>query len=125
MTEVRWVDVVEVAELWEGDLVDFDVEGENIMIAHLDGGEIRAFQGMCPHQEISLATGDFNPDTCELVCGGHAWKFDLRSGKGTNPVGSELYSFPVRVAGEKIQVGIPQDGERHYCRFTAAEGETL
>jgi toluene monooxygenase system ferredoxin subunit len=116
--EVRWFDVTDAAELWEGDLVDFDVEGEQVMLAHLIGGEIKAFQAMCPHQEIPLAHGEFDVDTCELTCTGHSWKFDLRTGQGTNPVGCELYSFPVRVEGEKIQVGVAQDGKRHYCRFS-------
>lgn len=120
MTEVRWFDVVDAAELWEGELVDFDVAGEEVMIAHLLGGEIKAFQGMCPHQEIPLVDGEWDADTSELTCGGHSWQFDLRNGKGINPSGCQLYSFPVRVEGTKIQVGIPQDGQSHYNRFAGS-----
>lgn len=118
--DLRWFDVANADELWEGELVDFDVEGENVIVVHLAGGEIKAFQGMCPHQEIGLVTGEFDPDTCELACAGHSWEFDLRSGKGINPGGSQLYEFPARVVDDKIQVGIPQDGQRHYNRFTAS-----
>lgn len=120
MTEVRWFDVVEAAELWEGELADFGVEGEEVILAHLIGGEIKAFQGMCPHQEITLADGEWDADTCELTCAGHSWQFDLRNGKGINPGGCQLYSYPVRVVDAKIQVGIPQDGQQHYNRFTGA-----
>ncbi len=120
MTELRWVDVADVDEVWEGDLLDFDVEGEEVMIAHLLGGELKAFQGMCPHQEIALVDGEWDADNSELTCGGHAWVFDLRNGKGVNPSDCQLFSFPVRVSGDKIQVAIPQDGQRHYNRFAGS-----
>lgn len=115
--DLRWIDVADVADVWEGELVDFDVDGEEVVIAHLDGGELKAFQGTCPHQEIPLADGDWDVDASTLTCGGHAWQFDLRTGKGINPTGCQLFEFPLRVTGEKIQIGIPQDGQRHYNRF--------
>lgn len=122
--EMRWFDAGDVDELWEGDVVEFDADDDVILIARLDGGEIKAFQGTCPHQEYPLGTGDFDPDSCVLTCAGHAWQFDLRNGTGVNPTGSELYSFPVRVVGGKIEIGVPQDGQRHYYRFLPLQGET-
>lgn len=116
--DLRWYDVADLDEVWEGEVLDFDVAGEEVMVAHLLGGDLRAFQGMCPHQEISLLDGEWDADTSELTCGGHAWVFDLRTGKGVNPAGCQLFQFPVRVAGDKIQVGVPQDGQRHYNRDT-------
>lgn len=123
MTEMRWVEVAEADELWEGEMIDFEVDGEQILVAHLVGGEVKAFQGLCPHQEILLVDGEFDPDKCELTCGGHHWQFDLRTGEGINPVGSQLYSFPTRVVGEKIEIGIPQDGQRHDNRFWITQEE--
>lgn len=121
MTEqLRWCEVADVGEVWEGEVLDFEVEGEQVMVAHLLGGDLRAFQGMCPHQEISLLDGEWDPDTSELTCGGHAWVFDLRSGKGINPSGCQLFQYPVRVEADKIEVGVPQDGNRHYYRFAGS-----
>ncbi|WP_328361554.1 Rieske 2Fe-2S domain-containing protein [Mycobacterium sp. NBC_00419] len=116
--DLRWYDVADADEVWEGEVLDFEVGGEEVMVAHLLGGDLRAFQGMCPHQEISLLDGEWDADTSELTCGGHAWVFDLRTGKGVNPAGCQLFQYAVRVADDKIQVGVPQDGRRHYNRDT-------
>jgi toluene monooxygenase system ferredoxin subunit len=84
---------------------------------HLDGGTIKAFQGMCPHQEVLLADGSWDPDTNVLVCPGHHWEFDLATGKGLNPVGCQLYEFAVQVVSDEILVAVPDDGQRHHNRF--------
>ncbi|WP_232525306.1 Rieske 2Fe-2S domain-containing protein [Mycobacterium intracellulare] len=124
VSEMRWFDAGDVDELWEGDVVEFDADGDQVLIARLDGGEIKAFQGTCPHQEYPLGSGVFDTDSCVLTCAGHSWEFDLRTGTGVNPTGSELYSFPVRVVESKIEVGVPQDGQRHYYRFSPSQGGT-
>jgi toluene monooxygenase system ferredoxin subunit len=113
---VRWVDAAGPGELWEGDVIDVEVAGEHVLLVRLLGGEVRAYQGLCPHQEMLLADGDFDADSGVLVCMGHLWEFDLRGGAGINPAGCRLYSYPVEVAGDRIRVGIPQDGLRHYHR---------
>jgi toluene monooxygenase system ferredoxin subunit len=113
----RFVNAAYVDDLWEGDLLDVEVDGEQVLLAHLDGGEIKAYQGMCPHQEVLLADGQWDPDTNVLVCPGHRWEFDLASGKGLNPTGCQLYEFDVQVVSDEIRVGIPDDGQRHHNRF--------
>lgn len=113
----RFVPAAGLDELWEGDLLDVEVEGEQVLLAHLLGGEIKAFQGMCPHQEVLLADGGWNADNNMLTCPGHRWEFDLASGKGINPSGCRLFEFTVRVVDDEVQVGIPDDGQRHHNRF--------
>ena len=115
--KIRWVEASTVDDLWEGDLLDVEVEGEQVMLVHFLGGGVKAFQGMCPHQEILLADGKWDPDTNVLLCHGHNWEFDLTSGMGINPDGCRLYEFQVRVDDPQILVGIPQDGQRHHNRF--------
>lgn len=119
MTELNWVRAASTDDLWEGDLLDVEVDGEAVLLAHLDGGTIKAFQGMCPHQEILLVDGAWNPDTNRLECPGHRWEFDLASGAGVNPMGCRLYEFAVEVDADEIRIGVPADGERHHNRFQA------
>ncbi|MEE2062030.1 MULTISPECIES: Rieske 2Fe-2S domain-containing protein [Rhodococcus] len=114
--EVGWADALELGELWEGDIIDVELHGEQVLLVHHAGGEILAFQGMCPHQEVLLADGNWNDESGVLECPGHHWQFDMRTGDGLNPTGCRLYRFPVRVADEQIQVGIPCDGVRHHNR---------
>ena len=113
----RFVNAASTDDLWEGDVLDVEVDGEQVLLAHLDGGTIKAYQGMCPHQEVLLADGDWDPDTGVLVCPGHRWEFDLTTGRGLNPAGCRLYEFDVQVVADEILVGIPEDGERHHLRF--------
>ena len=114
MTE--WFIVAGTEDVWEGDVFDVEVGGHLVMIAHLLGGDLRAYQGLCPHQEIPMAAGTFDPDTSQLTCAGHAWVFDLRTGEGVNPAGIKLFSYPLREVRGTIQVGIPRGVHRHYNR---------
>lgn len=117
MSDTQWHEVADLADFWEGEIFDFELDGEEVLLVHLDGGGIRAYQGMCPHQEISLADGDWDVDSGILLCTGHNWEFDMKSGEATNPLGCVLYEYPVKIVGEKVKVGVPQDGERHYNRW--------
>lgn len=117
MAEVRWYDVPEAQDLWEGDLIDAEVAGEQVLVVHHLDGSYAAYQGLCPHQEVLLADGKWDEQTCLLICPGHLWEFDLASGAGINPSGSSLYRYPVQVDGGVVRVGVPQDGLPHYSRF--------
>jgi toluene monooxygenase system ferredoxin subunit len=120
---VHWFEVPEAENLWEGDLVDAEVAGEQVLIVHHLDGTFVAYQGLCPHQEVLLADGKWDEESGVLACGGHAWEFDMRSGAGLNPLGCRLYRYPVEVEGGVVRVGIPQDGRPHHSRFRD-EGET-
>lgn len=117
--QIRWLGAVELDDFWEGELIDVEVAGEKIMLAHLAENEIKAFQGVCPHQEVLLALGVWDPDSRILVCTGHNWEFDLNSGSGRNPAEAQLYEYSVRVVDGVVEVGIPQDGASHHNRCHA------
>ncbi|GAA0667555.1 hypothetical protein GCM10009535_54290 [Streptomyces thermocarboxydovorans] len=116
-SQIRWVNAVDRDELWEGDILDVEVEGEQVLLVHLSGGDVKAYQGMCPHQEVLLADGEWDEDSAVLLCGGHKWEFDMKTGAGLNPTGCQLYEYPIRVTENQVEVGIPQDGQRHHNRF--------
>lgn len=114
---LRWFDVPEAEGLWEGDLIDAEVAGEQVLVVHHVDGSFAAYQGMCPHQEILLADGKWDEDTATLTCSGHSWEFDLKAGAGINPAGCRLYRYPIEATGDgAVRVGIPQDGRTHYYR---------
>lgn len=115
-TPVKWVEVPEAEDLWEGELVDAEVAGEQVLIVHHLDGSFAAYQGVCPHQEILLADGKWNEENAVLICSGHDWEFDLQAGVGINPAGCRLYRYPVEAADGVVRVGIPQDGQTHYNR---------
>jgi len=118
---LKWVKATTLDDLWEGDFIDAEIEGEEVIIVHMAGGEIRCFQGMCPHQEILLADGDVDFETGVITCSAHEWQFDMESGKGVNPDGCRLFRYEVRVEGDDVLVGVPTDGRLRRLRHEAED----
>jgi toluene monooxygenase system ferredoxin subunit len=109
-TPPAWTPVATVDDLWEGEVGEFYVDDLPILLAHLRSGEIRAFQGSCPHAGFPLADGELDGDV--LTCAGHSWEFDLNSGAGLNPDNCRLRSYPVRRDGDHIAILVAQNGEQ-------------
>lgn len=101
----RWIRVARLEELWEGEMTDVQIGDEFILIAHLSGGDIRAYQGHCPHQSAALSEG--NLDGHILTCAAHLWQFNLSTGEGVNPKGCQLHGYQVRIKDATIYVGMP------------------
>lgn len=102
--------VTNLDDLWEGDMDSFTVGGKEILVAHLDGGEVIATQAICPHQQIELVEGELVGNA--LTCKAHLWQFDLPTCKGINPGHAELAKFPVKVDGDDIFVDPDGDTAR-------------
>ncbi len=100
--------VTTLDDLWEGDMESFEVGDQQILLVHLEGGEILATQAICPHQQFELVEGELKDK--ELMCKAHLWRFDLTTCKGINPGHAELARYPVRIDGESIYVD--PDGDR-------------
>jgi toluene monooxygenase system ferredoxin subunit len=108
-TTLEWIAVATLDDLWEGDITDVQVGDELILLVHLVGGNIRAYQGYCPHQKTILADGKL--DGHVLTCAAHLWQFNLSTGEGINPKRCQLHRYEVQVEDRTISVGIPQ-GDR-------------
>jgi toluene monooxygenase system ferredoxin subunit len=106
-TTLQWIPVATLGDLWEGDMTDVQVGDELVLLVHLAGANIRAYQGYCPHQKTILADGKLDGNI--LTCAAHFWQFDLSTGQGVNPKRCQLRRYPVKVEDSTICVGIPQD----------------
>jgi toluene monooxygenase system ferredoxin subunit len=106
-TTLQWVPVTTLEDLWEGDITDVQVGDELILLVHLAGGIIHAYQGHCPHQKTALADGEL--DGYILTCAAHLWQFDVSTGEGVNPKHCQLHRYPIKVENSTISVGIAQD----------------
>ncbi|MFK5949756.1 MAG: Rieske 2Fe-2S domain-containing protein [Methylococcales bacterium] len=92
-------------DVWEGDMDVFTTScGVDVLILGVENGDVRAFQAMCPHQEIELVDGEF--DGKILTCKAHLWQFDTDTGKGVNPKGCQLAQYPVKIDGDDIYVNV-------------------
>ncbi len=94
--------VCTVDDLWEGEMEAFSVNGHEILLVSAEGGEIKAFQGICPHQDIPLVEGKF--DGKKVICRAHLWQFDAATGLGINPSDCALAEYPVKLDGDDVYV---------------------
>ena len=77
-------------------------DGTEVLIMVLDGGDVKAYQAMCPHQRISLVEGEF--DGTRLICRAHLWQFDCKSGKSINPDDCHLAEYPLKIDNDDLYV---------------------
>ena len=88
-------------DVWEGEMENFEsVDGQDILVICVDGGGFKAFQGLCPHQEIMLVEGQYEKGV--LTCRAHLWQFDCKTGKGINPDDCQIAEYPVKVENEDV-----------------------
>lgn len=115
---LEWIAVATLDDLWEGEVTDVQVGDELILLVHLNGGEICAYQGRCPHQKTALAEGKL--DMHILTCAAHSWQFNLSTGEGVNPKDCHLYRYPLKVQDGTLSVGIGrrEDGENPWRPYT-------
>lgn len=90
--------------LGEGDMVAFNVDGREILLVWPKGGELKAFQGTCPHHNGHLKYGGFDGRT--IRCTFHDWVFDARTGRGVIPPHCSLAEYPLRIEDGVVQVAL-------------------
>jgi toluene monooxygenase system ferredoxin subunit len=79
----------------------FDVDGQRVLILNADG-EIKACDGICPHQEVLLEEGIF--DGCLLTCHSHLWQWNIQTEEIEQEAEQDLRFFNVNVEDGKIFV---------------------
>ncbi|SBP89745.1 Rieske 2Fe-2S domain-containing protein [Thiomonas delicata] len=89
-------------DLWEGEMESFEIDGQEVVVVRIEGGDIKVYQGICPHQDIPLIEGKFDGKT--LICRAHQWVFDACSGQGINPGDCKLASYPIKIEGEDVYI---------------------
>jgi toluene monooxygenase system ferredoxin subunit len=99
-----WQTVMQVDEMWEGDLVSRQVNGVAVLLINIDG-DVHAFLDRCPHAGTPLNLGSLEGRV--LTCATHLWQFDVvDGGAGVNPKNCRLLSYPVRIEDGKVLVRI-------------------
>ena len=93
------------AELPPGTMRRVDLKGRRILLANVEGS-VFAVDDTCTHEEASLSAGVLKG---ELVkCPLHNSRFNVRTGEALEePAEENLRTYPVRVEGGCILVGVP------------------
>ena len=83
-----------------------DIRGRRILLANVEG-RLCAVDDTCTHEEASLSTGVLRG---ELVkCPLHGSRFNVCTGKALEePADEDLRTYPVRLEGGRILIGLPE-----------------
>ncbi len=90
------VKVATVAQLPPGSALRVNIGAREIGLFNHDGS-LFAIKNLCPHYGDQLHKGKVTGEG-RVVCPGHAWHFDLGTGKCTSgPADSSVRTYPVIV----------------------------
>jgi 3-phenylpropionate/trans-cinnamate dioxygenase ferredoxin subunit len=105
--QVEFVEIAPVADLPEGERLFIEAAGRSIVIFNL-AGKFYAIGDVCSHDNGPVGDGEI--EETEIICPRHGARFDIRTGKATSlPAVVDIPSYPVRVMGEMIEIGLPKE----------------
>jgi 3-phenylpropionate/trans-cinnamate dioxygenase ferredoxin subunit len=71
------------------------------------GGEYYAIEDRCSHDDGPLCEGDWEQDSCIVICPRHGANFDIRTGRPlTLPAVEPVDAFPVRVEDGIVKIEV-------------------
>ena len=69
------------------------------------GGSLYAIEDRCSHDDGPLCEGDWEQDTCRVICPRHGSAFDLESGRPLSlPAFEPVATYPVHVVDGMVRV---------------------
>ena len=104
----RYAPVIEADALDDGKLHCVELEGEAVVLAKCEDGEVCAVSAVCSHLGGPLQKGERDGDT--VVCPWHGSRFDLRTGEVEG--GPAVYPQPryeTRVRAGKVEIRAARD----------------
>jgi len=104
--DIEWVDVCAVGDVESDDVARFDRGEATYAIYRTEDERWFATDGLCTHQQVHLADGLLMDGVIE--CPKHNGRFDVASGEALGaPVCENLATYPVRVEGDRVWLGLP------------------
>jgi nitrite reductase/ring-hydroxylating ferredoxin subunit len=99
------VRVCALDEVADGELRAFAVAGVTwpVIVTRI-AGELVAVPGVCPHEDVPLATGELRGHA--IVCAGHGYAFDVRTGRCQHDPALELRRYPIIVVDGDVWVDL-------------------
>jgi nitrite reductase/ring-hydroxylating ferredoxin subunit len=66
------------------------------------GGTFHAMDNRCPHQDYPLGMSPIFDNS--VVCIGHAWRFDIKSGACHTVPGVQVRTYDVLIEGDEVKI---------------------
>ena len=104
----HFIEAMKIGELAPGAMRRLDLAGRRILLANVDG-QYCAADDTCTHEEASLSTGSLRG--AWVKCPLHGSRFNVCTGEVLEePAEDRLRTYPVRVEGDRILIGLPDGG---------------
>ena len=101
------VRIATAEQIPEGEARRFALDGTEVAVANLGGGEFRAVDAICSHAHAYLDEGEVDPDFETIECPKHGSTFDLNTGKPrTLPATMPVRAYPVKVESDDILIEV-------------------
>ena len=99
----QFVTVARVGQLAVGRGTRVQVGDRRLALYSIDG-RCYAIDEDCPHAHGPLSEGPL--DGMRVSCPLHGWIFDVTTGACPSVPGASVQTYPVRLRGEEVQVGL-------------------
>jgi len=104
-----WERLAVAADVADESALHVDVDGIAICLAR-SRGRLHAIVDRCTHQDVPLSEGEVADGAIE--CYLHGSRFDLETGRALGPPATKaVRTFPVRIDGDRVDVGLPHPPE--------------
>ena len=103
--ECEFIAIAVVNDLPSGERLFVEIDQKTIVVFNI-AGRYFAIDDVCSHDGGPLGDGEL--DGMEIVCPRHGARFDIRTGRVLSlPAVEDISAYPVRVAEDEIQIGLP------------------
>lgn len=102
-----FVTVSKTSEIPSGESRSFEINNRSVAVFNVNG-QFKAIDNLCPHMAAPLCEGDFDLESCDVICPWHGWRFNVNDGAWSDNPKIKTDVFEVRVVGEDVQVRVEQ-----------------
>ena len=100
--------VCRLEELPEGEMRLVEVDGRKIGVFRCGNGDLYAIEDRCSHDDGPLCEGEWDEETCMVVCPRHGSAFELATGRPRSlPAFLPVATYSVRVVDGVVKVDVP------------------
>lgn len=104
---MKWINAGELTG--KEQITRVNADGKRLcLIQHM--GKVYATSARCPHAGADLSDGWCKNG--KLVCPVHRYSYDLETGRGSEGQGDYVPTYPVKLEGNEIYVGINSFGDK-------------
>jgi nitrite reductase (NADH) small subunit len=110
----EYLTVARVSALLPGMGTVVTVKGQELAVFNVEG-KFHAMDNRCPHRDYPLGMSPIFDNL--VICIGHAWHFDIKSGECHSVPGVRVRTYEVIIEGDEVKIQGDAMPDRHTTRL--------